>query len=536
MIKINQIHMKPNHTEADLRKAVLKLLRLSENDNCKIKIEKRSIDARKKPDILYIYSVSVSNLKTDEKKLVKKLKNKNIVVASEHKYIFPLSGLNAPKEEDRPVIIGFGPAGMFATLKLAEAGLRPIVYERGQSVEERQKTVESFWNTGALNTESNVQFGEGGAGTFSDGKLNTMIKDPTGRIREVLRVFVEHGADEKILYINKPHIGTDVLAKVVKNIREKILSLGGEIHFNTKMEELITDNGRLCAVRIKNLLTGNENVHTCNYVCLAIGHSARDTFKAVYNAGCEMQPKAFAVGVRMEHPQEFINYNAYGDCGYNLPAADYKVTYQTEKNRGVYSFCMCPGGYVVNASSEKERIAVNGMSYSGRNGKNANSAIIVTVTPDDFGNGIFDGIHFQQKLENSAYIHGNGKIPVQLYGDFCRQRVSYGFGEVTPCIKGGYSFADLNQVLPEFISEALKSGIAGFSHSIKGFDMEEAVLSGVESRTSSPVRIIRNDALQSEAVRGLFPCGEGAGYAGGITSAAVDGIKVAEQIASYAQK
>jgi hypothetical protein len=536
MIRINQIHMKPNHTEADLRKAVLKQLRLSENDNCKITIAKQSIDARKKPDIFYIYSVNVTGLNTDENKLVKKLKNKNIVVASEHSYNFPLSNLKVQKEEDRPVIIGFGPAGMFAALKLAKAGLRPIVYERGQSVDERQKTVESFWETGVLNTESNVQFGEGGAGTFSDGKLNTMIKDPTGRIREVLRVFVEHGADEKILYINKPHIGTDVLAKVVKNIREEILLLGGEIHFNTKMEELIADNGRLNRIRIKNLLTGEENVRTCSCVCLAIGHSARDTFKAVHNAGCTMQPKAFAVGVRMEHPQEFINYNAYGDCNYKLPAADYKVTYQTEKNRGVYSFCMCPGGYVVNASSEMERIAVNGMSYSGRNGKNANSAIIVTVTPEDFGNGIFDGMYFQQKLEHLAYVHGNGKIPVQLYGDFLRQRVSCGFGTVTPCIKGGYSFADLNQVLPDFLNEALKSGIAGFSHSIKGFDMEEAVLSGVESRTSSPVRIIRNENLQSETLSGLFPCGEGAGYAGGITSAAVDGIKVAEQMAAYAQK
>ena len=538
MIQISQIRLKPDSPETALHQAVYKALRLSPKDTCRIEIAKQSIDSRHKPDILYIYSVHVSDIllngkkPVDEAAWIKKLKNRDITPVTQKGYTFPAVSRQILKEEDRPIIIGFGPAGMFAALKLAEAGLRPIVFGRGDSIEQRKKEVEAFWQGGALNTESNVQFGEGGAGTFSDGKLNTAIKDPTGRIHEVLRIFAEFGADSRILYVNKPHIGTDVLAKVVQNIRKKITACGGEVHFQTKLTAIHEKDGAVNGITVFDRAENKSFTHACNTVCLAIGHSARDTFEMLLAQGISMQPKAFAVGVRMEHPQSFINQNAYGDCHYKLPAADYKVTFQTSTGKGVYSFCMCPGGYVVNASSEKERIAVNGMSYSGRNGDNANSAIIVTVTPEDFGSNILDGMHFQRRLENLAWREGNGKIPVQLYGDFKNNRISTGFGAVTPSIKGAYTFGNLNHVLPEFLTAPLKEGITGFSTRIKGFDMEEAVLSGVERRTSSPVRILRGDSLQSVTLHGLYPCGEGAGYAGGITSAAVDGLKIAEQIAT----
>ena len=435
-------------------------------------------------------------------------------------------------EEKRPIIIGFGPAGMFAALKLSEAGLRPVVYERGDKVEIRQQKVNSFWGGGELDTESNVQFGEGGAGTFSDGKLNTVIKDPTGRIRNVLETFVRFGADADILCSNKPHIGTDVLAVVVKNIREYCESLGAQILFRHRLEDIELEAGGIRTVTVYDMAEDKRITRKCENVCLAIGHSARDTFEMLEKRNINMAAKSFAVGLRLEHPQSFINYNAYGDSVYKMPAADYKVTYQTEAGRGVYSFCMCPGGYVVNASSEKNMLAVNGMSYSGRNSSNANSAIIVTVTPDDYGNnGALAGMYYQRELEKLAYRYGDGNVPVQLLEDFRQDRISTGFGSVTPNIKGSYSFANLRNVLGTTISDSISEGVKGFAKHIKGFDMEDAVFSGVESRTSSPVRIIRNENCESD-IKGLFPCGEGAGYAGGITSAAVDGMKVAERIAS----
>lgn len=544
MLRINQIKLSPDHSKKDLDLAVYKALRLSSNDRCDYTVVKRSIDARHKPEIHYIYSVDINSVKGShgvmkEQQIMHHAHNKNLVQAKEHLYEFPKISAEvrgeALPEEDRPVIIGFGPAGIFAALKLAQAGLRPIVYERGQCVEERHRSVDAFWNGAALNPESNVQFGEGGAGTFSDGKLNTMIKDPTGRIRETLKEFVRFGADESILYLNKPHIGTDVLSNVVKNIRKHIISLGGEVHFNTRMDQLIIENHQVNGCELTDLLTGKTFRRTCHNVCLAVGHSARDTFEMLHDNQVEMAPKAFAVGLRMEHPQEMINDYAYGKTIYDLPTADYKVTHQTGGKRGVYSFCMCPGGYVVNASSEEGRLAVNGMSYSKRDGKNANSAIIVTVTPEDFGEGVLAGMEFQRKLEKLAYEQGKGKVPVQLYGDFKKHKVTTELGEVTPSIKGEYTFADLNQVIPDYVAESIVEGVTGFAHQIKGFDREDAVLSGVESRTSSPVRILRNDELESE-VRGLFPCGEGAGFAGGITSASVDGIKVAEQIALRIEK
>jgi hypothetical protein len=361
------------------------------------------------------------------------------------------------------------------------------------------------------------------------------VKDPEGRIRDVLETFVKFGADSQILSSSKPHIGTDVLKTVVANIRKHIIDLGGEIHFNSRVSDITIENGRVVGLNVTDTLKGKtENIAT-SAVCFAVGHSARDTFKMLYGKNLEMQPKPFAVGLRLEHPQELINRNAYGDCKYDMPAADYKVTYQTSRDRGVYSFCMCPGGYVVNAASENEGIAVNGMSYSGRDGVNANSAIIVTVTPDDFGKNVLDGVEFQRNLEKLAYREGNGNVPVQLVGDFKNNRISSGFGRVIPQIKGKYSFGNLNNCLPSYVSEAIKEGMGGFDRYIKGFDMEDAVFAGVETRTSSPVKILRDEHFNS-SVKGLFPCGEGAGYAGGITSAAVDGVRTAEKINDFLDK
>lgn len=534
MLRVHQIKLRPDHTAADLEKAVRRALRLGKKETIDFRVFKKSIDARHKPDIRFIYSVDIYRILLDGKEaalkqILAKAHNTNASLVFENPYCFPAVHRTLT-EKERPVIVGFGPAGIFAALKLAEAGLNPVVYERGEPVEKRVQTVQQFWTDGVLNPESNVQFGEGGAGTFSDGKLNTMIKDPSGRIRETLNTFVRFGADASILYVNKPHIGTDVLARVVKNIRAHICTLGGEVHFNTRLEKIETTDSAVTGLYLKNTQTGERLHRSCKYVCLAVGHSARDTFEMLTQMHFPMEPKAFAVGLRLEHPQSFIDQNAYGNTVYSLPAADYKVTYQTADGRGIYSFCMCPGGYVVNASSEPGRIAVNGMSYSGRDGQNANSAVIVTVTPEDFGRSVLDGVQFQRKLEQMAYEEGQGKIPVQLLGDFRRKIRSAGFGKVTPCIKGNYTFGDLNNVLPENISAAICEGVSGFARTIQGFDMEEAVFSGVESRTSSPVRLLRNETLESSCA-GLFPCGEGAGYAGGITSAAVDGLKVAERIA-----
>lgn len=540
VLRINNLKLRPDHGDIQLEHMVKKTLGLKDEYNVVYEIVKRSIDARHKLDIMYVYSVDVkrvskNGVNMELKKLLKK-KNNNILYTQKNIYEFPvrISKGSEISEEKRPVIIGFGPAGMFAALKLSEAGLRPVVYERGDKVEIRQQKVNSFWGGGELDTESNVQFGEGGAGTFSDGKLNTVIKDPTGRIRNVLETFVRFGADADILCSNKPHIGTDVLAVVVKNIREYCESLGAQILFRHRLEDIELEAGGIKAVTVYDMSADKKITRKCENVCLAIGHSARDTFEMLNSKKIIMEPKAFAVGLRIMHPQEFINNNAYGGCTYDLPAADYKVTYKsvsTGKERGVYSFCMCPGGYVVNASSEKGMLAVNGMSYSGRESSNANSAMIVTVTPEDYGNGTLDGMRFQRILEKNAYKAGEGKIPVQLLGDFKRNVPSTTLGAVTPCIKGEYKLANVRQILPDYIAGALSEGVTGCDRYIKGFDMDEALFAGVESRTSSPVRITRNDELVSSGCTGLYPCGEGAGYAGGITSAAVDGIKVAEKIA-----
>ena len=417
-------------------------------------------------------------------------------------------------------------------------GYRPILLERGASMEERQKDVQDFWKTGKLNPESNVQFGEGGAGTFSDGKLNTLVHDTHNRGKEVLRLFVKYGAPESILYDAKPHIGTDILAKVVKNIREAIISMGGEVRFHTKVTGIRTkrsidfsDEPALAMLHLEDTRTNIGEDLLTDVAVLAIGHSARDTFGLLNLSDIKMEPKPFAVGVRVEHPQDMIDESQYGkDAPESIPAAAYKLTAKTKEGRGVYTFCMCPGGYVVNASSEENRLAVNGMSYSGRNGKNANSAVIVTVSPEDFPEkGILGGLAFQRQLEDAAYAEGQGKIPVQLFGDFKKNVPSSSAGTISPQMKGAYSWGNVRSIFPEFIARCLEEGITEFGKKIPGYDRDDAVLSGVESRTSSPVRILRDETLQS-SVKGLYPCGEGAGYAGGITSAAMDGLKVAEAV------
>ena len=529
MIRISQIKLPVEHDGLALLQAAAREIKTSSDKIENLTIQKKSIDARKKP-ISYVYTVDVK-LKGEEK-LLKKLHNRNVARVEKKRYQFPEPG--SEKLEHRPVIVGTGPAGLFCGLMLARAGYRPILLERGEAARKRKETVDRFWNGGALAPNSNVQFGEGGAGTFSDGKLNTLVKDPAGRGRLVLQTFVQAGAPEEILYWNKPHLGTDVLISVVEHIRKEIESLGGEVRFGTQLTDIDIRDGRVRGVYTKcNDVPEQEAAYLeTEVLVLAIGHSARDTFAMLKDRAVPMERKAFAVGVRIEHPQDMINVSQYGE-GYPkaLPTAAYKVTRKVSGDRGVYSFCMCPGGYVVNASSEEGGLAVNGMSYQARDSRNANSAMIVTVRPEDFGgDDLLSGVEFQRRLERAAYQAGGGKVPVQLLGDFRQHTVSTALGEVEPCIKGAWTFGDVRSIFPAQLSAALEEGIEGSEHLIPGFARADAVLSGVESRTSSPVRILRGENQES-TVQGLYPCGEGAGYAGGITSAAMDGVKTAEAIA-----
>ena len=548
MIQIRQLKLMPGHSDRELTEKAARTLRIRPEEIASLRVVRQSIDARKKPEIRLIYTVDVKLVGArEEKVLLSCRKNPDVGPAPEVRYRFPEPGKEILAE--RPLIIGTGPAGLFCGYLLAKAGYRPLLLERGEDVESRTRRVEEFWKTGVLSADSNVQFGEGGAGTFSDGKLNTLVKDKDGRNTEVLKIFVENGAPEEIRYESRPHVGTDVLSRVVKHMRERILSWGGEVRFSTRVTELVIEGGRVRGVVCEN----GERIDA-GAVVLAIGHSARDTFAMLEKKGIPMEAKSFAVGFRVEHPQELINLSQYAQRSPEaLPPASYKLTAKTSEGRGVYSFCMCPGGYVVNASSEPGRLAVNGMSYSGRNGKNANSAIIVSVTPQDYGaGGPLAGIQFQRMLEERAFRAAGGAVPIQRYADYAgterengsavaeadgmvrEKRERHVPADFAPAIKGAWKFADLRDILPSSVRKAFLEGMEAFDRIIPGFADDAVCLSGVESRTSSPVRIPRDETLQS-SVRGLYPCGEGAGYAGGITSAAMDGMRVAEAIAARYQ-
>lgn len=521
MIQINQLKLPVGHSMPELEHKIRKTLRLSKAETFSYQITKRSIDARKKPDIFYVYTVHISV--ADETKLLKKLHQPTITAVRETGYEYPKPG--EKPLPNRPVIVGAGPAGLFSAYLLTKMGYAPVVLERGKKIEERKQDVEQFWETGVLNPKSNVQFGEGGAGTFSDGKLNTVVKDPSGRNRLVLETFVEFGAPAQILYDNKPHIGTDILSAVIVNMRNWLIEHGCEFFFDSQVTDFIVEENRITGV------VCDKRTFPAEAVVLALGHSARDTFLRLHDLKIPMEVKNFAVGFRVEHPQQMINEAMYGKTGMDaLPAAPYKVTSNFPNGRGVYSFCMCPGGYVVNASSEAGRCAVNGMSYSGRNGKNANSAIIVSVTPEDYGaSDALAGMRYQQKLEEQTFVLARGRIPQQLFTDYKNNRVSTAYGAFSSETKGACQFANLRGLMSSDMEQSFLLGMEHFSKRIPGFDRDDAILSGMETRTSSPVRINRDQALES-AVEGIYPCGEGAGYAGGIMSAAIDGIKVAEAI------
>lgn len=521
MLRVRQIKIKLElDNKEEIIKETCKKLGIKKENITYFQIKKQSLDARKKEEIHYVYEVEIE---TSKEALILKKNHSNDIVKTE-KEEYKIEFFGEKKLKNRPIIVGSGPAGLFASYILAENNYHPIIIERGEKVEDRVNTVNEFWKTGKLNKNSNVQFGEGGAGTFSDGKLNTLVKDKNCRFQKVFETFIDAGAPEEIRYLQKPHIGTDLLRVVVKNMREKIISMGGEFRYNTCLTNIFLEDGKLVGIEVNN-----EKQIPCDCLVLAIGHSARDTFHMLYEKKLNMEAKPFALGIRIEHPQDMINKSQYKDYYHLLPPASYKLTYTTKENRGVYSFCMCPGGYVVNASSEKGRLAINGMSDYKRDSKNANSAIVVTVTPEDFGYHPLDGMYYQRNLEEKAYQEGHGKIPVQLWKDFKENKTSTSFLEVSPVFKGEVTFGNLNHIFPVEIISALKEAIPFFGTKIEGYDREDAILAGIESRTSSPVRIIRNDNFVSN-YEGIYPCGEGAGYAGGITTAAIDGIKVAEKI------
>ncbi len=572
MIRLTQVKLPLTYSEEDLKNKCAGLLRIQPAQIKKAELIRRSVDARKKPEI--IYSCVVDVMVEREKTVLKNSRCKQAELVKRETYHFPrqcAGNLPAPI-----VIVGMGPAGLFCGYLLAEAGYRPILLERGQDVDSRKAAVETFWKTGVLNPDSNVQFGEGGAGAFSDGKLNTTIKDQGGRIRKVLEIFVENGAPEDILYEAKPHIGTDILSLVVKNMRKRILSWGGQVRFESCVTDILIEKNRVTGVEIN----GTERL-SCSALVLAVGHSARDTFSLLLQKNISMEPKPFAVGFRVIHPQKLINRSQYGvDAHEILGAAPYKLTARTSSGRGVYTFCMCPGGYVVNASSEPGHTVVNGMSYHGRSGEFANSAVIVTVGEQDYdGQDALAGMRFQRELEKRAYELGQGAVPVERYGEFCEavnkgkagstqiqgsvqaeqadrncwkadaeksgslredsndsmiqfhEPAANDMGLTSKYVRGKTVTADLTQILPVEPNHAFIEGMERFEKIIPGFAGTSTLLCGVESRTSSPVRIVRDDSLQSVTVSGLYPCGEGAGYAGGIVSAAADGMRVAEMVA-----
>ena len=521
MILIRNLRLEIGESLDALRQKAAKKLRVPEGDITACFPVKRSLDARKKNDIHYTCSAAVSLRRGEERAMQRAGRDAA-------PYTPPVYEIPRADGRERPVVVGFGPAGMFAALLLAKAGAKPIVLERGQAVEERCAAVEAFRRGGELNPESNVQFGEGGAGTFSDGKLNTGTHDR--RMFWVLREFAAHGAPESVTYDAKPHIGTDVLVDVVRNIREEILSLGGEIRFETRLDGLVAENGALCGVKITH--AGVTETLPCRRLILAVGHSARDSFEMLHELGIDMERKPFSMGVRIEHKQEAVDLAQYGRARGELPAADYSLNVHLPDGTSAYTFCMCPGGKVFAAASEAGGVVTNGMSYSGRDGENANAALLVTLHTEDFpGEGVLAGMRWQREIERAAYAYtGSYRAPAQLVGDFLEDRPSTGPGDVIPSYEPGVCWGDLRRVLPARITGVLQNAIPALGKKLSGFDDPAAVLTGPETRSSSPVRILRDESLQSPTLRGLYPCGEGAGYAGGITSAAVDGLRCAEAV------
>nr|WP_319487630.1 hypothetical protein [uncultured Caproiciproducens sp.] len=524
MYRISEISIKLEGTEEDLKREAAARLKVSPEQIRSLKLYKKSVDARKKNDVHFICTVDVECDQNHNQQ------DQKITMAEPYRYELPVG----KPREIRPVIVGFGPAGLFAALILAQAGQRPIVFERGSAVDRRREQVVHFWKTGELDTESNVQFGEGGAGTFSDGKLNTGTKD--SRARKVLEEFVAAGAPQEILYLAKPHIGTDRLPAAVKNIREQIITLGGEVHFETLLQDILMKDGKVTGVTVKPR-NGSQYTVDTDRLILAVGHSARDTFEMLYSLKIPMEQKPFSIGARIEHPQELINRSQYGKfTGHpNLGAADYKFAVHLKNGRGVYTFCMCPGGQVVAAASEKNRLVTNGMSNFARNGRNANAALLVSVGQEDFGSSHpLAGVEFQRRLEEDAFRLGGGgfRAPVQRVEDFLKRRPSKNVGSCKPTYFPDVTPCNLDDCLPDFVADSMRQGILFMEHKLNGFSFPDALLTAVESRSSSPVRVLRGDSMQSVAVEGIYPCGEGAGYAGGIISAAVDGIKCAEHVIS----
>ena len=510
----------------NLKKKTAKIMGIPVDDLREFEIIKRSIDARKKSEIAVSYTVRFCCRKEREV-WSKNKKNRNLSQAKEDASL--LEQIRPINTSEKVVVVGSGPAGLFCAYYLSLCGLQPVVIERGATIEERTRDVERFWQNGELKPDSNVSFGEGGAGTFSDGKLNTGVKDRTGRKRFVLESFVRFGAGEEIQYDAKPHIGTDVLRKVIVSMREEMQRQGCEFHFHTKVTGLLTKGGKVCGVRVER--DGKESVMDCDRVVLAIGHSARDTFAMLKKEKIVLSQKAFAMGIRVQHRQEDIDRAQYGFVDSRLPASPYKLTGKTKDDRGVYSFCMCPGGYVVNASSETDGLVVNGMSDAGRDSGYANSAIVVTVEPEDFGSeDCLAGVEFQREYERKAFELCQGRIPVQRFGDFCHNDTTKAAGRVEPCVKGEWEFSNLRKALPKFVVDGMIEGMEQFAKKIQNFDDPDTLLMGMESRTSSPVRIERNEIFESVSLEGLYPCGEGAGYAGGIMSAAMDGLRIAMKI------
>ena len=519
MIRIRDIALPPEHNVSQLQFEAAQLLKISASKIRGLKLVKRSVDARKKPDIKIIYTIDVM-VDGNEEKLIRKSGCKRASIAPVSYYKPPKCGV---QPEKRPVVVGFGPAGMFAALILAKAGLKPLVLERGEDAQSRHEKVQKFWQTGELDVRSNVQFGEGGAGTFSDGKLNTGVNNP--RISWILEQFVKCGARENILYDAKPHVGTDVLLNVVQNLRGWIISLGGEVRFNTKVTGICWDGNRLTGLELED-----GEIISCDHAIFAIGHSARDTFEMLDAQRIPMEPKPFAMGVRIEHKQTTIDRAQYGRVDPVLPPADYKLVKHLEDGT-VYTFCMCPGGHVVAAASEEGRVVTNGMSYADRDGENANAALLVTVNPQEFPyEGTLGGMKWQRQIEEAAYrVSGSYKAPAQKVGDFLAGRSSVDAGAVKPTYRPGVAWCDLHQVLPEKITSCIAEALPQLDRNLAGFADPDAVLTAPETRSSSPVRILRGEDKQS-ALRGFYPCGEGAGYAGGIMSAAIDGIQCAESL------